>query len=82
MDIVITIRTYSSSLDNSVLTSPSTAVRPRPHQENCKFAFSAFPSRKSGKKREKAEKAGKLRHSQAGSTAIKHEKHEKQRQFS
>jgi len=26
---------------------------PRLHQENCKFAFSAFPSRKSGKKRKK-----------------------------
>ena len=50
----------------------------RSHQENCIFAFSAFPSRISRKKQKKAEKAGKLRHSKAGSTAIKHEKHEKQ----
>jgi len=42
----------------------------------CFFCFSKQ------KKREKVEKAGKLRHNQAGSTAIKREKHEKQRQFS
>jgi len=39
----------------------------------CFFCFSKQ------NKREKAEKAGKLRDNQAGSTAIKREKHEKQR---
>jgi len=60
-------------------------------RETEKYAYRVKIKRASGKpqicffcfskqnKREKAEKAGKLRDNQAGSTAIKREKHEKQR---
>ena len=50
-----------------------TALSPSGKPQICFFCLSKK------NKREKAEKAGKLQHSQAGPTAIKREKHEKQR---